>query len=157
MPIKYVRDNYRDHARGVMRNLTPLYRPPQRNWPRRGGLRQITVLLAIISMLFIVEAVLKQRRGVSENPLTASATVTGKQGPMSDDVGTHYLVDLAVALEGEGTVDVTTECTREVWESLSKGDAVTIDYRETDVPNVILIQGITRLPPDQAPQDPEGT
>lgn len=145
MAIKYVRKDFREHAKGAHRDLPPVQRPmlpfPKTRWKRV----QIFSLLILICLLFILDGLQRRREALQNEVTVTEGIVVGKSEADGDTDDGVYTVDLELPLEGEESASVEAVCGEELWRLLEPDTPVQVRYYTMLRDGQLVIQSITPI------------
>lgn len=146
MAIKYVREDFRDRAKGVHRDL-PVLQPslasPRTRWSRI----HVLSLLAVICALFILDGLEQKRRADREAVSVVEGLVADKWVDAFEDGGdARYSVELTMPYDGREDVTVIAECEEDVWNALIAGAPVSVSFYTKPRDGVLVICTITPIP-----------
>jgi hypothetical protein len=147
MAIKFVREDFRDRAKGVRREMPPVRSPvltlPKIRWTRF----QVFSLLAIICALLILDGLQKKRHSEREQTAVVDSLVADKWTESLVDGGeARYFVELTMPYEDVESATVVAECQADVWNSLREGAPVSVSFYTEPREGILVIQSIAPIP-----------
>lgn len=151
MVTKFVRKDFREHAKGSHREVTTV-QPPMTPFPKARWKRvQIFSLLAIICILFILDGLQHRREALREEISRSDGVVVDKYQEILED-GKRYTVELELPLEDDEAANVAAVCSEALWNTLEIGAHVEVKYFTKFRDGQLVIRSIT---PVEAASDRE--
>ena len=161
--MKYTRDDFRDRAKGIARQLEP--RRSQRT-PHRRRMPVFLILYAGVGLYVILGVFLSSRTPSSPTPskaIVAPAIVLERlteSGPRDE---TRYSIRLEVSPAGADSFEHLVLVDQASWETMKEGDALLMRYERIRQGQAILLLGLSSPQASEADdfhlevEEPEGT
>lgn len=148
MAIKYVREDFRNRAKGVHREPEPVQLPtlafPRTRWTRI----QVLSLLAVICALLILDGLQEKRQSEREHVSVEEGFVSDKWIESMEYAGPpRHFVEIAMPYGGDDAATVVAECEEAVWNSLDEGVSVSVSFYTEPRDGMLVIRSIAPLPP----------